>query len=116
MAASCVYFLDRHGRIILGRDYRGDIDYSLHCTTFMSLLKRPPTNTAFPSHNRGEDFDEDVEEYGTPVVHHEGITYVYLTKPSFYLLAMTRRNSNVISLTLFLQRLITVLYDIFIDE
>lgn len=115
MAASCVYFLDRHGRIILGRDYRGDIDYSLHCTTFMSLLKKPLTSTAFPSQTRRDDFDEDAEEYGAPVLHHEGVTYVYLTKPSFYLLAMTRRNSNVISLTLFLQRLISVRVSIICD-
>ena len=109
MAASCVYFLDRHGRIIIGRDYRGDIDYSLHCTTFMPLLRKPSAVTAFSSISRKDDFDdEDAEEDGAPVLHYEGITYVYLTKPSFYLLAMTRRNSNVISLTLFLQRLISV--------
>lgn len=99
MICSSIHFLDRLGRVVLGRDYRGDIASSLHLAAFFALIS--------PSSKEDED-DRDDPGALPPVVHQDGITYVYLTKPSYYLVAMSRRNSNVVALTLFLHKTVNV--------
>eukprot|EP00210_Caulerpa_lentillifera_P005228 g4995.t1 len=95
MAVSGLYFLDTKGRILLSRDYRGDISAS-QAERFIAKIN-------------------DLEESGhlTPVIYDEGITYVWVQHANLYLLAMTRTNLNAASIVLFLHRLVDVFKEYF---
>ncbi len=60
MAISAIFFLDIKGRIIIFRDYRGDVSPK-YAEKFMSKIN-------------------EMEEAGklTPVIYDEGVSYVYL--------------------------------------
>lgn len=90
MAISALFFLDVKGRVIIHRDYRGDISTKF-AEKFMSKVN-------------------EYEESGklTPVIHDEGINYVYLQHANLYVLAVTRTNVNAASVVLFLHRLVDV--------
>ena len=87
MAASAIFILDLKGRVILSRDYRGDLP--LKCVDrFIAKL--------------GE-----LEELGrvTPVVQDEGTSYLWIQYSNLYLVAVARDNINAASMLLFLHRL-----------
>eukprot|EP00891_Asterochloris_glomerata_P007409 jgi/Astpho2/7409/fgenesh1_pm.00114_%23_15_t len=87
MAASALFVLDLKGRILLSRDYRGDVT-SKQAERFISKLN-------------------DLEEKGTvtPVIYDDGISYIYVQYSNLYLLAVARNNCNVASMLLFLHKL-----------
>lgn len=90
MAISAIFFLDVKGRIIISRDYRGDISPK-YVEKFMYKLS-------------------ELEEGGklTPVISHEGVTFVYLQHSNLYILAVTRANVNAAAVVLFLHSLVDV--------
>eukprot|EP00199_Chlamydomonas_sp_CCMP681_P000912 CAMPEP_0119102588 /NCGR_PEP_ID=MMETSP1180-20130426/1288_1 /TAXON_ID=3052 ORGANISM="Chlamydomonas cf sp, Strain CCMP681" /NCGR_SAMPLE_ID=MMETSP1180 /ASSEMBLY_ACC=CAM_ASM_000741 /LENGTH=439 /DNA_ID=CAMNT_0007086905 /DNA_START=336 /DNA_END=1655 /DNA_ORIENTATION=+ len=87
---SAIFFLDVKGRIIVHRDYRGDISPK-HAERFMSKLS-------------------ELEETSmvTPVICDEGVSYVYLQISNLYILAVTRTNVNAMAVVVFLHRLVEV--------
>ena len=95
MPASAVYFLDLAGRVILHRDYRGDIP--------LSLVERLVAHIG------------DLEEAGrmTPVLHFKGVTFVVVPHTNLYIVAATRTNANAVALLLFLHRIIAVFAEYF---
>lgn len=90
MAVSAIFFLDVKGRVIIYRDYRGDISPK-YAERFITKVN-------------------ELEEGGklSPVLHDDGVTYVYLQHANLYLLAVTRTNVNAASIMLFLHRLVDV--------
>lgn len=77
MVLSCLYFLDLKGKVLISRDYRGDIDSS-HAEDFMDLLlERELSVTA-------EDYELSVECVQPPVFTHNGITYCYVKYNNLY--------------------------------
>mmetsp|Transcript_34508 Transcript_34508/g.76668 ORF Transcript_34508/g.76668 Transcript_34508/m.76668 type:complete len:426 (-) Transcript_34508:874-2151(-) len=88
---SAIFILDVKGRVIISRDYRGDI--SPKCAErFMTRLN-----------------ELEVESKLTPIIHDEaGISFVYLTVSNLYVLAVTRTNVNAASVVCFLHRLVDV--------
>ncbi|KAG2438519.1 hypothetical protein HXX76_005070 [Chlamydomonas incerta] len=90
MAISAIFFLDIKGRIIIFRDYRGDVSPK-YAEKFMSKIN-------------------EMEEAGklSPVIYDEGVTYLYLQVSNLYLLAVTRTNVNACSTLVFLHRLVDV--------
>jgi len=95
MAVSALHFLDTKGRIILSRDYRGDIPNS-QAERFFNKLN-------------------DLEDSGhlTPVIYDDGTTYVWVQHANLYLLAVTRTNVNASAIVLFLHRLVDVFKEYF---
>lgn len=108
--ASIVFILDLKGKVIVSRNYRGDIPVSA-VEKFMPLLS-------------------DLEEDGvtaTPVLTHEGISYLYIKHNNLYrksftlfnlvrtgkVLALTRKNSNAMTVLLFLHKLAQVFTEYF---
>lgn len=87
---SAIFFLDIKGRILIYRDYRGDISPK-YAEKFMSKIN-------------------EMEEAGklSPVIMDEGVTYLYLTVANLYILAVTRANVNAASVMVFLHRLVDV--------
>lgn len=77
MVLSCLFFLDLKGKVLISRDYRGDISAS-HADKFMDLLlERELSATA-------EDYDVSVERVQPPVFTHDGITYCYVKYNNLY--------------------------------
>jgi AP-1 complex subunit mu len=90
MAVSAIFFLDVKGRVIIYRDYRGDVSPK-HAERFITKVN-------------------ELEESGTltPVIHDDGVSYIYLQHSNLYLLAVTRTNVNAASVMLFLHRMVDV--------
>lgn len=90
MSVSAIFILDVKGRILIHRDYRGDVSTKF-AERFMSKVNE----------------SEDVGKL-SPVLHDEGVTYIYLQHSNVYLLAVTRQNVNATAVMVFLHRLIEV--------
>jgi AP-1 complex subunit mu len=90
MSVSALFVLDVKGRVLIYRDYRGDVSTKF-AERFMTKL------------NESEDSGRL-----SPVLHDEGVTYLYLQHANVYLLAVTRQNVNAAAVVVFLHRLIEV--------
>ena len=87
MAASALFVLDLKGRILLSRDYRGDVNPK-QAERFITKLN-------------------ELEEAGkvTPVILDEGVSYIYVQYSNLYLLAVAKNNINAGAILLFLHKL-----------
>eukprot|EP00656_Telonema_subtile_P053380 TRINITY_DN7728_c0_g1_i1.p1 TRINITY_DN7728_c0_g1~~TRINITY_DN7728_c0_g1_i1.p1 ORF type:complete len:441 (-),score=136.91 TRINITY_DN7728_c0_g1_i1:174-1496(-) len=94
MSCSAVFILDAKGKIIINRNYRGDI---------------PMTVAEKFSQYISETEEEDLR----PVVVDNGIIFVYVKYNNLYLLAVTKRNANAAVMVLFLYRLVHVFKNYF---
>jgi len=94
MTASAVFILDVKGKVIISRNYRGDVP--------MNCVER------FSGHVLEADEADE-----RPVWLEHGTTYVYIKYNNLYIMAVTQRNSNAAMILLFLYRLVEVLKDYF---
>lgn len=94
--ASAIFFLDLKGKPLLSRNYRGDIPMSAVEKFPLLLLEAEEESSVVP-----------------PCFSKEGINYLYITHNNLYLLALTKRNSNVAQILLFLHRIVKVLTEYF---
>jgi len=90
MGVSAVFALDLKGKVIIARDYRGDV--ALNCTD------------RFTQHLA----DVESESELTPIWEDNGVTYAYVQHNNLYLLAVTRTNANAMAILTFLHKLIQV--------
>jgi len=95
MACSAVFVLDVKGKILISRNYRGDVPMNVAEKFILRLL------------------DEEDELGSTPIVHDDGVTYAYIKHNNVYLLAVTKRNSNAMMILMFLYKLVQVFCDYF---
>ena len=89
MTASAVFILDVKGKVIISRNYRGDVP--------MNCVER------FSGHVLEADEADE-----RPVWLEHGTTYVYIKYNNLYIMAVTTRNSNAAMILLFLYRLVEV--------
>jgi len=96
MAAGCsaVYILDQKGKILISRNYRGDVPFNVAERFMSKLLEEEDLNTK-------------------PIVEEDGITYIYVKHNNLFLLAVTNRNANAAMIILFLYKIITVFQQYF---
>lgn len=94
MACSAVFIMDLKGKIIISRNYRGDIPMSV--------------SEKFTKH-----INEDDEGQLTPVITDDGYTFLYVKHNNLYLMAMTKRNANAMVIMNFLYRIVEVFEDYF---
>lgn len=90
--ASQIHFLDIKGKPLLSRDYKGDIPAKT-IENFPLLLMEL----------------EDDEALYRPYIHSQGINYVFVAHHNLYVCALTRQNENVMTLVVFLAKVIEVL-------
>eukprot|EP00741_Cyanophora_paradoxa_P020006 tig00021181_g19309.t1 len=93
MTVSALFLMDIKGKVIMSRNYRGDV----------------PMGVVDKFAQRLQDDEADI----TPVFHMEGVTFVYVKYNNLVLLAVTKRNSNAANILLFLYKLIQVFCDYF---
>jgi len=94
MTISILFILDSKGRVIISRDYRGDIKHSCVDRFVTRLL-------------------EEDEDGAKPIFEEDGISYIYVKHNNLYLLAVTRKNVDAALAVLFLYTLISVLEEYF---
>eukprot|EP01100_Stratorugosa_tubuloviscum_P007343 TRINITY_DN305_c7_g1_i1.p1 TRINITY_DN305_c7_g1~~TRINITY_DN305_c7_g1_i1.p1 ORF type:complete len:458 (+),score=179.70 TRINITY_DN305_c7_g1_i1:100-1374(+) len=92
---SALFILDSKGKLLISRNYRGDV----------------PTNIAEKFMNKLLEEEEEVNI--KPVVEEDGITYIYVKHNNLYLLAVTNRNANAAMIILFLFKIIDVFKEYF---
>lgn len=121
MAISAVCILDLRGRLLLARDYRGDVPLAPAAEAFSRAL-------AGQGSGGGSDYSSsspnltssglalpvgaavDAGESGSlpPVLHRNGVSYASVRHADVLLLAVARANANAASALLFLHRLAAV--------
>lgn len=96
--ASQIHFLDIKGKPLLSRDYKGDI----------------PSNTIekFPLLLLDLENTIDDGEY-KPFINHQGINYIFINHNNLYICALTRKNENIMTIIIFLSKLVEVLTQYF---
>ncbi|KAI8475358.1 MAG: Mu1-adaptin [Monoraphidium minutum] len=90
MSVSALFLLDAKGRPLIYRDYRGDVSTKA-AEKFIAKINEL----------------EDAARL-SPVIHDDGVSYIYLLHVNVYLLAVTRDNVNAASVVVFLRRLVDV--------
>jgi AP-1 complex subunit mu len=115
MVASAVFILDLKGKVLIARNYRGDVN--MGCVEkFLPLML-------------DEEESAGGSGYATPVLTEDGISYLYVKHNNLYrkwndkdkspsgpyethvrrtVLAVTRKNSNATTILLFLHKLVEV--------
>ena len=89
-AVSAVHVLSTAGKLLISRDFRGDVPSSC-VDRFLSLV-----------------LDAETEAELKPVMYDEGLSYTYVTHNNLYLLAVSRANVNAVATLYFLHRLVDV--------
>ncbi|XP_076814493.1 AP-1 complex subunit mu-1-like [Clavelina lepadiformis] len=87
MVASALYILDLKGKVLISRNYRGDIPMNA-IDSFPKLIM-------------------EQEEEGTmnPILQYGDVTYVFIRFSNLYMVAITNKNSNVMMITSFMHKL-----------
>ncbi|KAH6571657.1 hypothetical protein BASA50_002153 [Batrachochytrium salamandrivorans] len=97
MVASAVFILDLKGKMLISRNYRGDIPMSA-IDKFMPLIL---------------EVEEEQQTLSPVVSSDDGISYLYIRHNNLFLVAMTKKNSNAATILLFLHKLCEVFSEYF---
>ena len=123
MAISAVCILDLRGRLLLARDYRGDVPLAAAAEAFARALagggsggnSDPSLSSAATSLTSsglalpvGAAVDAGESGSLPPVLHRDGVSYASVRHADVLLLAVARGNANAASALLFLHRLAAV--------
>lgn len=94
MVASAIFFMDLKGKILISRNYRGDVSKAQAEKFAQIIQETEPTELK-------------------PVFTVEGVNYVYIQHNNIFIVALTRKNSNVTSIFVFLERLVDIMREYF---
>uniref|UniRef100_A0A131YZW5 AP-1 complex subunit mu n=1 Tax=Rhipicephalus appendiculatus TaxID=34631 RepID=A0A131YZW5_RHIAP len=95
MSASAIYILDLKGKVLISRNYRGDIDMTC-IDKFMTLL-----------------MEKEEEGCVTPILRHSDTAFMYIKHNNLYLVATSKKNANVALIFAFLHKIVTVFSEYF---
>ncbi|CAA6661190.1 unnamed protein product [Spirodela intermedia] len=90
-AVSALFLLDIKGRVLLWRDYRGDVTAVQAERFFTKLIEK-----------EGDPESQD------PVLYDNGVTYMFIQHNNVFLMTASRQNCNAASILLFLHRVVEV--------
>uniref|UniRef100_A0A914CBI0 MHD domain-containing protein n=1 Tax=Acrobeloides nanus TaxID=290746 RepID=A0A914CBI0_9BILA len=95
MACSAIFILDLKGKVIISRNYRGDID--------MNVIDKFIPNLA----------DMEEESQFSPIIDHQDATFVFIKYNNIYVVATCKQNVNVALIQAFLFKLVQVFMEYF---
>uniref|UniRef100_A0A674BFU2 AP-1 complex subunit mu-1 n=1 Tax=Salmo trutta TaxID=8032 RepID=A0A674BFU2_SALTR len=95
MSASAVYVLDLKGKVLVCRNYRGDVDMS-EIEHFMPIL-----------------MDREEEGNLSPILAHGGVRFMWIKHNNLYLVATSKKNACVSLVFSFLYKIIQVFSEYF---
>jgi len=90
MVASAIYILDQKGKVLISRNYRGDIP--------MTVIDRFPKLLA----------DLEEENTVTPIIQDEYVTFVFIKHSNIYVVAATNKNANTMMVISFMHSLCNI--------
>ncbi|CAO3565946.1 unnamed protein product [Mortierella alpina] len=95
-AVSAIFIFNLKGKVLISRNYRGDIPMSA-VEKFLPLVLEAEEDSQAPA----------------PCFTNDGINYLYIRHNNLFLLAITRKNSNATTVMLFLHTIAEVLTEYF---
>ncbi|XP_073987284.1 adaptor protein complex 1, mu subunit [Rhodnius prolixus] len=95
MSASAVYILDVKGKVLISRNYRGDIDMGV-IEKFMPLL-----------------MEKEEEGLVTPLIQTSECTFAFIKYNNLYIVSTTKKNANVALVFVFLHKIVQVMTEYF---
>ncbi|XP_028403743.1 AP-1 complex subunit mu-1-like [Dendronephthya gigantea] len=95
MSMSAVFILDVKGKVLISRNYRGDLEMSVIEKFFPLVL------------------DREDEGNSSPIIIHESATFTYIKHHNLYVVATTKKNANVALIFSFLHKLVKVFMEYF---
>ncbi|GFY91409.1 clathrin adaptor complexes medium subunit family protein [Actinidia rufa] len=96
-AASALFLLDIKGRVLVWRDYLGDVSAVQAERFFTKLIEK-----------EGDPRSQE------PVAYDNGVTYLFVQHSNVYLMTASRQNYNAASLLLFLHRVVDVSFMLYL--
>uniref|UniRef100_A0A0N5BAC6 MHD domain-containing protein n=1 Tax=Strongyloides papillosus TaxID=174720 RepID=A0A0N5BAC6_STREA len=97
MASSAIFILDLKGKVMISRNYRGDISMGI-IEKFVPLL-----------------IDMEEEGIQSPLIEYEDCSFVYIKTNNIYLVSMAKKNINVTLVLSFLYKCVQVFGEYFKD-
>lgn len=91
---SALFFTDLTGKILISRDFRGDVP--------VTCIEKFATK-----------IQEEDDTVLKPIYTEEGITYVYIKLSNIYILSVTKRNANVTMMMVYMYHVASVLENYF---
>lgn len=90
MSISAIYILDVKGKVLISRNYRGDIDLGV-IEKFMPLL-----------------MEKEEESLVTPLIHTTDCTFSFIKYNNLYIVSTTKKNANIALVFVFLHKIVQV--------
>jgi hypothetical protein len=90
MSSSAIFILDVKGKVLISRNYRGDIDMGV-IDKFMPLL-----------------MEKEEEGNLTPILQTNDATFGYIKHNNLYIVSITKMNANIALVFAFLHKLVQV--------
>lgn len=90
MSSSGIYILDVKGKVLISRNYRGDIDLGV-IEKFMPLL-----------------MEKEEEGFSTPLIHTTECTFAFIKYNNLYIVSTTKKNANIALVFVFLHKIVQV--------
>eukprot|EP00095_Tigriopus_kingsejongensis_P002599 maker-scaffold632_size121914-snap-gene-0.20 protein:Tk02599 transcript:maker-scaffold632_size121914-snap-gene-0.20-mRNA-1 annotation:"ap-1 complex subunit mu-1" len=97
MVLSAIYILDMKGKVLISRNYRGDIENNV-IDKFIGLA-----------------MDREDEGQTTPLIQTEECTFAYIKHNNLYVVATIKKNSNIAMVFALLHKICSVFEDYFKD-
>lgn len=97
MVLSAIYILDMKGKVLISRNYRGDVENSV-IDKFIGLVS---------------EGDEDGSL--TPLICTQDCTYAFIKHSNLYVVATTKKNSNIAMIFVLLHKICAVMEEYFKD-
>lgn len=83
MTASAIFITDTKGKVIISRNYRGDVN--MNCIDKFSRY-----------------LTEEEAEKQSPVIYQDGVSFIQISHNNIIIVALTKRNSNTLVLMIFI--------------
>ncbi|EGI59321.1 AP-1 complex subunit mu-1 [Acromyrmex echinatior] len=95
MSTSAIYILDVKGKVLISRNYRGDIETGV-IEKFMPLV-----------------MEREEEGNLTPIIQTPECTYAYIKYNNLYIVSTTKKNANISLIFVFLHKVVHVMQEYF---
>ncbi|CAB3241455.1 unnamed protein product [Arctia plantaginis] len=95
MSSAAIYILDVKGKVLISRNYRGDVDLGV-IDKFMPLL-----------------MEKEEEGMLTPLLQTSECTFAYIKTNNLYIVSTTKKNANIALVFVFLYKIVEVMTEYF---
>lgn len=95
MSMSAIFILDSKGKVLISRNYRGDIEMNV-IERFMQLL-----------------LEQEDDQNLTPIVQNGDVAFIYIKHTNVYIVAISKENTNAALVLSYLYKIVSVFTEYF---